>query len=273
MQLFRIFSFVCFFSPFALLHAQQLPKHGERGVIKFAESPPQFAIPEQVKFRLSAVEDPGEYDVAREEFEVLAPADYDPKKPHGLFIWIGAGGPGIPKGWDEIFAKHNIIVIAARNSSNRRNIFDRVRMAIDANVNMRELYNIDGRRVYVSGHSGGARVASMLGVAWGEMFSGTVCFMGVNFYTDLPAEDGKVYGLSYLPDEEVLALAKQYCRFALVTADKDFNLANTRAAFEQGFKKEGFKSVEIFEVPNHGHGVPGPEWLEKTIEYLDEGKK
>ena len=105
------------------------------------------------------------------------------------------------------------------------------------------------------------------------MFSGTVCFMGVNFYTDLTAEDGKIYGLSYLPDEEVLALAKQYCRYALVTADKDFNLANTRAAFENDFKKEGFKSVEIFEVPNHGHGAPSAEWLEKAIEFLDKGKE
>ncbi|MFT5467021.1 MAG: hypothetical protein ACI8UO_002124 [Verrucomicrobiales bacterium] len=253
--------------------AQELPKPGEKGVVRFAESPPQSAIADQIKFRLSASEDPGEYDVTKEEFEVLVPANYDEDTPHGLFIWIGAGGPGIPKEWEAVLAEKDIILIAARNSGNKRDIFDRVRMAIDANINMRSLYNIDGRRVYVSGHSGGSRVASMLGVCWGDMFSGALCFMGVNFYTDLAAEDGKTYGLSYLPNEEILALSKKFCRYALVTAEKDFNLPNTRAAFTAGFQKEGFEAVEIFEVPEHGHGIPPAKWLCDALDFLDKDKR
>lgn len=265
---FPVFLLLC-----GLVSAQELPTPGERGVVKFAESPPQSALPEQVKFRVSALEDPGPYDVTKEEFEVLVPKTYDADTPHGLFIWIGAGGPGIPKEWDAVLAEKDIIFIAARNSGNKRDIFDRMRLAIDANVNMRSLYNIDGRRVYVSGHSGGSRVASNLGVCWGDMFSGAICFMGVNFYTDLAAEDGKVYGLSYLPNEEVLALSKKFCRYALVTAENDFNLANTRAAFSEGFQKEGFENVKLFEVPDHGHGIPNAEWLSEALDFLDEGKR
>lgn len=248
-------------------------KPGERGVIRFSESPPQVAIPEQIAFRLSALEDPPPYDVSKEEFELLLPKNHDPGKPYGLFIWIGAGGPGIPEDWDAVLAEKEIIFVAARNSGNNRDIFDRIRMAIDANHNLRQLYNIDGRRVYVSGHSGGSRVASMIGVAWGEMFSGTICFMGVNFYTDLAAEDGKTYGLSYLPDEEILGLAKKHCRYALVTAEKDFNRPNTRAAFAEGFKKEGFGAVKLFEVTELGHGIPPAKWLSEALDFLDEGKR
>jgi len=256
-----------------LLANLALAQNGARQVIQVQESPIQSSDAEQVRGRLSAVEDPPAYDVKKENFEVLVPADYDAKKPHGLFIWIGAGdSTAIPKEWEAILAKRHIIFVSAKNSGNNRNIFDRMRMALDANVNLRNLYNIDGRRVYVSGFSGGSRVASMLGVAWGEMFSGTVCFMGVNFYQDVTGEDGKTYTLNYVPVDEVLGLAKQYCRYVLVTGEKDFNLSNTRAAFKDGFQKEKFAKVKLIEAPGVAHQLPPAERLEEALAYLDEGR-
>jgi len=220
-----------------------------------------------------AAESPPPYDVTQETFEVVVPMTYDPKKPHGLFIWISPGkAPSIPKDWEAVLAERDLIFVGARNSQNGRNIFDRIRMAIDANHGMRQKFNIDGRRVYVSGFSGGGRVASMLGIAWGDMFSGTICFMGVNFYTDIEAEDGKVYGMNFIPDEQIVPLAKQFCRYALVTAEKDFNRVNTRGVFEKGFRKEGFEHVTLFDVPELGHQLPSGEWLEKALDFLDEGK-
>lgn len=249
-------------------------KPGTRATVHFSESPPQSADPIQVRYRLMAVETPPEYDITREEYEILLPAGYQKTRPHGLFIWISASdAPQIPADWEGVFARHDIVFIGAKKSGNQRSIFDRLRLAIDANHNARKHLNIDGRRVYVSGFSGGSRVASMLGVAWGEMFSGTVCCMGVNFYTDVAGPDGKTYGLSYLPDETLLPLVKQHCRFALVTGEKDFNLPNTRGALENGFLKEGFQHARIYEVPGHGHAPPPAEWLEKALGFLDEGKR
>lgn len=246
------------------------PVPGQRSVIRFTQSPLQSADAEQVRARLSAVEDPPAYDVAREEFEVLLPADTDPTRPCGLFIWIGAGDiPAIPKDWEAELGRRGLIFIGARKSGNKRNIFDRMRMAIDANHNMRERYAIDGRRIYVSGFSGGSRVASMLGVCWAEMFSGTICFMGVNFYTDVTGEDGKVYTRNYLPADEVLALAKPYCRYALVTGDQDFNLANTRAVWQDGFQAEGFRHTKLLVAPNQGHGMPAVEWLAQALDAVE----
>lgn len=247
---------------------------GKRGPVRFTESPIQSSDPIQVRYRLMAAETPPDYVVSRETFEVLLPPDFDPEKSHGLFLWIHSGdAPQIPRDWEAVLAKHDLIFIGARKSGNKRNIFDRVRMAIDANHNARQFLNIDGRRVYVSGFSGGSRVASMLGVAWGDMFSGTICCMGVNFYTDVEAPDGKVYGMSYLPDEQLLPLVKEACRYALVTGSKDFNLANTKGAWENGFVAEGFRHARFFEVPDHGHRPPPAEWLEKAILFLDEGKR
>ncbi len=246
---------------------------GKRSEIRFTESPPQSSDPVRVRYRLMAAEEPPAYDVAKESYEILLPKNFRASESYGVFIWINAGdSPAIPKAWEAILEKHKLIFIGAKKSGNKRNIFDRMRLAIDANHNLRQLYKIDGRRVYMSGFSGGSRVASMLGVAWGDMFSGTICCMGVNFYTDITAPDGKVYGLNYIPNEELLPIVKQACRYSLITGEKDFNLANTKGAFESGFEKEGFKNAQLLEIPDYGHKPPPAEWLEKAILFLDEGK-
>jgi predicted peptidase len=178
----------------------------------------------------------------------------------------------VPAAWEAVLAKHKLLVVAAHNSGNPRNIFDRIRMAVDANVGMRHHYKIDGARVYVSGFSGGARVASMLGVAFADLFTGMTPFMGVNFYTDLTGADGQSFGTSYIPDDEVLAIAKARCRYVLVTGEKDFNRSNTRAAYDGGFRKEGFKSVLYLEVPGVGHGLPDGKYLDEALTFLGTGR-
>lgn len=263
---------LCFACCVPLVEAQTGVKSGERTTIQFKESPRQIE-PEQMKLRLHSKEVPGPYDVSKETFEILVPKDYKATEPHGLFIWISASpAPNIPKEWEPVLAERKLIFIGARNSGNPRDIFDRMRMAVDANYNLRKLYNVDGRRVYVSGFSGGSRVASMLGVCFAEMFSGTICFMGVNFYTDVPARDGKVYGMGYIPDDTVLPLAKTFCRYALVTGTSEMNHAETLSVFQNGFQKEGFASVKLLDISDQKHSPPPAEWLKQAIDFLDEGK-
>jgi hypothetical protein len=248
-------------------------KAGERTTIQFSESPPQIDA-EQLQLRLHSRETPGAYDVSKETFEILVPKEYKAEEPHGLFIWISAGAtPSIPKKWETVLAEKKLIFIGARNSGNPRDIFDRMRMAVDANYNLRKIFNVDGRRVYVSGFSGGSRVASMLGVTYAEMFSGTICFMGVNFYTDIPVSAGKAYPPGYIPDDQVLPLAKKFCRYVLVTGTNEMNHAETLSTYEKGFRKEGFASVKLIDVPDQKHAPPAAEWLRKAVEFLDEAKK
>ena len=240
--------------------------------IQFTESPVQ-ADAEELKFRLHSVEDPGPFDIRKEQFQLLVPKSYRPEEAWGLFIWISASdSPKIPEEWEAVLAARKLLFVGAFQAGNPRNIFDRMRMAVDADVGMRKRYRIDPRRVYVSGFSGGARVASMLGVAYPDLFTGTIPFMGVNFYTELPAENGKQWEISYIPDDEALAMAKKECRYVLVTGAKDFNRVEIHSAEENGFRKEGFASVLCLEVPGLGHALPPAEWLEKGLEFLDAGK-
>lgn len=253
--------------------AAEFPTTPGHHTLQFAESALQSGA-EEVKARLSAAETAPPYDIAKEHFDLFIPPGYRAAEPFGLFIWIDAGPtPKMPAAWEAVLAKHKLLVVAAQNSGNPRNIFDRIRMAVDADVAMRKQYKIDGARVFVSGFSGGARVASMLGVAFADLFTGTVPFMGVNFYTDLTGPDGQRFGTDYIPDDEVLAIAKGRCRYVLVTGEKDFNRSNTRAAYEGGFLKEGFKSVKYLEVPGAAHGLPDAKYLDQALLFLETGKE
>jgi predicted esterase len=126
--------------------------------------------------------------------------------------------------------------------------------------------------VYVSGFSGGARMASMLGVTYAEMFSGAACFMGVNFYEPVLGKDNMVYQARYIPVDEILDIAKGACRFSLITSEKDFNLPNTLAV-HAAMEAAGFKATQLLQVPKIAHNMPAAEWLEKAISFLDGGKK
>lgn len=247
-------------------------KPGVRSVIQFQDSIPQNSN-EQYKMRMSDVDDPAPYDLSQESFEILVPRGYKDSDPHGLFVWISAGNtPAISPEWEKVLADEKLIFIGARNSGNSRETPDRIRLAVEANHHLRQLYKVNPERVYISGHSGGSRVASMVGVAYADMFTGAACFMGVNFFRDTLGKDGMVYGRRYVPHPEIAIIAQQQNRFALVTGDKDSNLDDTLAAYEQGFQPQGFKGAKLFQIPNQGHGAPDAKWLEKVIKFLDTGK-
>ena len=244
-------------------------KPGEWSAVTFDRSVP-LGESIQLKLRMHAAETPGMFDVSQEQYQILVPKGYKKTEPHGLFVWVSPGNSvGLPKEWEAVLAEKKLIAIGARNSGNDRAVFDRMRLALDANDNLRSLYTVDDRRVYVSGFSGDGRVASMLGVTYADMFTGALCFMGVNFYEPtFDVAKKEVFQARYIPNDEILALAKQECRYVMVTGEKDFNLPNTQAVFE-AFKASGFKAVEMFNVPGLGHKAPAAEWLKKGIEFLD----
>ncbi len=248
-------------------------KLGVRAPISFKESTP-MAAPEQLKMRLRAVETPRALDLSQERYEVIVPRSYKTDVPHGLFIWISPNDQcALPVDWEKVLADEKLIFIGALKSGNTRETMDRMQLAITANDQMRQAYNVDPSRVYISGHSGGSRVASMLAVAYADMFTGAVCFMGVNFFFPTKAKDGTMYEARYIPHPEIATLAQNESRIVLVTGSKDFNLDNTTAIYEQGFKANEFKHVALFDIPGQGHGAPEKSWFIKALRYLDEDKK
>ena len=269
----RLIVFVVLLGSAAQARAGDYPefKVGESDAI-FKEASPQSATAE-LKRRFRATKPPPAYDIAKEKFRVGVPATYKHDgTAWGLLVWVDSGPqPSMPNGWAAVLTEKRLIYVGAYESSNQRDLFDRCRLAVDGAHNVKKLFHIDPDRVYVSGMSGGGRVASMLGVAYADVFSGMCPMMGVNFYKSLPTgEPNKVWLPLYQPDPRILASAKTRNRYVLLTGETDFNRDNTERIFKNGFQAEGFRHVSYIEVPGIGDQRPPADWLAKAIKYLDD---
>jgi len=104
-------------------------------------------------------------------YDVYVPPSYDGTKPYGVMVYI-TSDPSTGIVLQTTSNDKNIIWIAPRNVGNSANSTDRYGAALLAIYRAKELFNIDPRRVYLSGKSGGARTASGLAFYHSEVVHG-----------------------------------------------------------------------------------------------------
>lgn len=215
------------------------------------DQPAPLGTDAELKRRFHAAKDAPAFDLAKESFRVDVPESRKQAGAWGLFVWVDASQtPNIPADWGPILAEKKLLLVAPNNAGNDRG------------------------RVYVSGMSGGGRVASMLGVAYADVFTGAFPMVGVNFYKPVSTGETTKYWLPlYQPPERILERSKAKNRFVLLTGETDFNRDNTQRVYRDGFKAEGFRSVLYLEVPGMGHARPPAAWLAKGVDFLDGTKQ
>jgi hypothetical protein len=239
--------------------------------LTFERSAPESSDTELMR-RFRSVQTPPEYKVAKERFRVWIPKGYrHDQEPWGLFVWVDPGdAPNLPDAWHPVLADRRFLAVGPYQAGNDRDLPDRYRLALDAAHNLKQRFHVDPGRVYISGLSGGGRVASMLGVACGDVFRGTFPMVGTNFYKPIATgEPGKFRLPSFRPDPQILAACKPRNRYALLTGETDVNRESTHQVYESGFRAEGFRHVLYLEVPDMGHARPPAEWFAKGLDFLD----
>jgi hypothetical protein len=215
------------------------------------------------------------YDISKERFSVVVPDSYDPESMEwGVLVWCNAGkGAPPPKDWEPSLATKKLIAIGAYNVGNDRAVGIRVGLAIDAAVGIRQRYpNLAEHRIYVSGVSGGAKVASMAAMAYPDVFDGAICCAGVNWYKDtpLPNEPGKAWPATFRrPPPPTFNDAREHVGFVLISGSNDGNYLPVKTMYEKGFLGDDFKHATFFDVPELGHRTPPAQWFEQAIDYLD----
>jgi predicted esterase len=210
------------------------------------------------------------YALSQEKFRTLVPSDTSTNRTWGLLIWISPeDGARVPEAILSEAQSHQLLCVSAYKSGNNRHPLDRFRLALDAVFNVCQEHRIDRTRIYVSGFSGGSRIASMLGVGYGDLFSGTLSICGVNYYRMTRGAEGEEYPGTYLPAPGALARARKAGRFVLITGETDPNRPSTHVLAEKGFKQDGFRNVLVQEVPGMGHAVPGPSDIRKALDFLE----
>jgi predicted esterase len=239
----------------------------------FTEQDPRSPIQAQHARHRIGVTDLQKYVLANESFEVYVPDDYDPATPYGILVWVNAGDSGrIPRGWDAVVKQHKLIFIGANQSGNRRGVAVRFGLAMDGVHNLKQKYNIDDARIYVTGVSGGGKVASMLGVLYPDVFQGAVPIVGVSYFHGVPLVEDPTRGWApdYVrPPAATYEMAQQQTRFVLITGSRDMNHDSIVGTYQRGFLVDGFQHVELYDVPEMGHGLPPVEYMDKAIDTLD----
>jgi hypothetical protein len=292
MRFLCLFVLVGFLSP--TLRADDPPKTIGQLHLTFDKRSPLSMMIEQSKrlgFSLQALEKSQfekDYDIANESFEAYIPDSYKPQGKWGLIVWISSGESGKPPPvFVSLLEQHKLLWIGANKAGNPRAYWCRIGLAVDGAENMKSRYSIDPNRIYVSGASGGGRSSSMAGVTYPDVFSGGLYIIGCNLYRDInvPAEHVKelqekgeaspgpgqiIWRKSYAPPPlKLFTMAKKSSRHIILTGEHDQNRYQCKENFD-AFKKDGFEHVVYFEAPGVGHSIPGVDWLEKSIAFLDE---
>ncbi|XAM00943.1 prolyl oligopeptidase family serine peptidase [Phycisphaeraceae bacterium D3-23] len=234
-----------------------------------------------------------DWEIREIEFQMVVPDDYTGDEAYGLLVFIhpyddvNATSPRaffFGRVVEEVLAEHKIIWVSYDAGGNGVLPNKRLGLALDAVHNVTQRYNIDEKRVYVSGMSGGGRMTCMAGVYYPQVFTGAVPIVGSMYFRQVPVpEDPALRALIrpepgehavwprtlWAPRRDVLRGMKASQRWVLLTGDADYNMPEMRSHFEHGFQRDNFEHAHYLEVPGMDHAFPDAEWFEQAVELLD----
>jgi hypothetical protein len=188
-------------------------------------------------------------------WEIVAPTSYDAKNPPGLLVFVSPTQSGAPpRGWEKLMDEYNLIWVSANNSGNKVVVPERVMKALLALSAIQQHFVLDPQRVYISGFSGGGKVASMITTDYAGLFKGGIFIGGVEPW---PKQQPAHYDL-----------IKSH-HFVFLSGDKDFNLAPTKRIYRE-YKDAGITNSKLMVVNEMAHTVPRSHTFKRAIDYLDE---
>ncbi len=188
------------------------------------------------------------------EWEVYVPDNYQAENPAGLMVYISPSSKAkIPLRWKSIMGKRNMIWVAARHSGNSVKVARRIIYSMAAPTLMAKHYNIDPRRVYLSGLSGGGRVASMVASDYPQLFRGAIYNCGANFWDERAPKH--------------LDLIQQN-HYVFITGTRDFARVPTKKAHRQ-YLQAGVENSKLMVIPGMTHRNPERSDFDEAIGYLD----
>lgn len=173
----------------------------------------------------------------------------------GVLVYISPKpGAKLPETWLPFMNAANLIWVGANESGNDILVPRRVALALlGAEVAARES-DIDRSRIYLTGFSGGGRVASMMMPFFLARFAGAIFICGAN-----PV--GPV-------SDEIQSLARER-RFVFLSGTGDFNLFDTQMAI-QNFEMAGFENLRLDVIEDMEHELPPAEAMADAIAFVNQ---
>lgn len=184
------------------------------------------------------------------------PGNYNPERPPGLFVFVSPVESGvIPERLKPVMAGKNLIWVSPNQAGNQTDPGLRFSYTLLAPLVVDEHYRVDSERVYLSGFSGGGRVASAIASRYPELFRGAIYICGVN---------------SWGPKRPAAISRIRSNRYVFLTGSEDFNRSQTRGIYRE-YKRAAVKGIQFMEVEHMGHRLPPADRLAAAIDFLDGG--
>jgi predicted esterase len=204
-------------------------------------------------FGADAAKVPSDYDSRRQHYQLFVPRDYDPAKQWPLVVFVSPGDDPLGwRHWQKTCEKAGALFCAPYAAGNSCPVGQRTRIVLDMLDDVRRAYKIDPDQTYLTGLSGGGRMACTIAFALTEYFGGVAPVCGTNPLPQLDALRHRVH---------------DRLSVAFVTGETDFNRKENEAYMTPLFADLGIRS-KLWVVPKMGHAMPPSDVLGEVYDWL-----
>ena len=194
------------------------------------------------------------YDSTKQTYELYVP----PRKndePRALILFISPSEKAMGwKSWQAVCQQKGIVFAGPNDAGNNCKIQRRVRIVMDVLDDVRRRVKIDPDRTYISGFSGGGRIACSIGFSLTEYFGGVIPICA----------GGELRQESWLRHRVIDRLS-----VAMLTGENDFNRGEVER-FRGPLLQEVGVRTRVWVVPKLGHRMPQSNTLSDAFDWLEE---
>ena len=206
-----------------------------------------------------------------ELFFVHVPDTYNGRETFGILAFVAPGDAAVlPEGWEAVLKEQRLIYLAPQKAGNTHPVSRRAGLTLAGILKLQEIYRIDPSRIYVTGVSGGGRVAVRLAFFHPEIISGALPIGGADFFEavrKVHATQADEYGT--VPVDPMLAVMTRIkVPFALITGDQDPRRGNLLDLYEGGFERRHFRA-KLMDLPGVGHAPCDAATLRQALEFVE----
>jgi len=194
------------------------------------------------------------YDSTQQSFELYVPQGPRSKDARPLILFISPSAqPAGWKAWQGLCQKHGAIFASPFRAGNDCLTEERFRIVMDVWSELRRHYVIDPDRTYLTGFSGGGRIACQLAMALPELCGGVAPLCAA----------GELREEMWLRQR-----VRDRLSVALVTGETDFNRGEVERFRGPELSELGVRT-KVWVQPKLGHGIPSAATLNEVWDWLE----
>jgi pimeloyl-ACP methyl ester carboxylesterase len=200
-------------------------------------------------------------NLSTEHFVVYVPATM-PARGYGLLVFVPPWDEAeLPPDWDRVLDERGLIYVSAERSGNDQSVLGRrLPLAVLAEQNVALRYRIDPERVFVSGFSGGSRVALRVALAYPDIFGGAILDAGAD-----PIGTAE----RPLPPRDLFERFARETRLVFIVGDQDLMHVGTETTSRHSLEEWCVSRVQSLTMPSTSHALADAHALSRALDALE----